>query len=129
MEATELRLSNYITDKSGNIIQVESISKEGVMVFINEMWIEDLKPIELTEQWLIDFKFSMTTFHDGVLIWRKEPLEFWTQNELWLNKIYDEDIVIKKTPMVKFVHQLQNLFFALTGKELTKQEFPYSNKE
>jgi hypothetical protein len=74
--------------------------------------IEVFQPIPLTEEWLFKFgfrKYSSTQFDKG---------NFWTianHNEtkhfgMWCNhlEIY-----------IKYVHQLQNLYFALTGEELT----------
>ena len=64
------------------------------------------KPIPLTEEWLERFGF-----HNN---YRME----WWKGEI----LYDSGFVSKEVPAhgtyVKHVHQLQNLYFALTGEEL-----------
>jgi len=68
--------------------------------FWNHIEKGDIIPIPLTEQWVKDFEnISWLTIDiDGYFVWFKEE------------KIY-----------IKYVHQLQNVVLALTGKELIKK--------
>ena len=77
-----------------------------------------LKPIPLTEEWLIKFGFEKLKnngidyeLHDCVISF--EAKWMWT-SESKLNEV--------RTLIPKYVHQLQNLYFALTGEELTIKE-------
>lgn len=65
--------------------------------------------IELTEDWVIDFGFNPVELDNG---------DYFYQNNLFrLNSNYAGFYYSKNLP-VKYVHQLQNLYFALTGTEL-----------
>ena len=72
--------------------------------------IKNIEPIPLTEEWL----FKLNFINDRVL-------------EFYRNDITDSTIIIDYNFIcllgyshvkLKYVHQLQNLFFALTGEEL-----------
>ena len=65
--------------------------------------------IPLTEDWLIKFGYT------------KEGSNFWFIGHIVWE--YDDGVFIcdKNGITLKYVHQLQNLYFALTGKELTLQ--------
>lgn len=62
--------------------------------------LEDLQPITLTEEWLRRFGFVKT-------------------NEIDRWELKGFGIVDISTPQCKHLHQLQNLYFALNGEELT----------
>lgn len=75
---------------------------------------ENVKPIPLTEEWLNNLGFTYQTMgiftapsvqYFSVIKWKDCDAEF--------TLIKDQKI------SVKYVHQLQNLYFALTGNELT----------
>lgn len=124
MKATELRIGNYInygtqvTGITEKTIYVSPVGKYKITSYRNNQ----IKPIPLTEQWLKDFGFEekalrvfyidinglklgikLTSDNDGILM-----IQNFGRFDLGLNK------------EIKYVHQLQNLYFALTGKELTK---------
>jgi hypothetical protein len=128
MKASELRIGNYILFSEDNtIFEVGSIEEKGFTVQNKEetTWIEayEFDPIPLTEEWLIKFGFSrevkvgseMGT--DGVefRVYHFDVLTFNT-NHGWWYKVQR----INDTPL-EYVHQLQNFYFAIKGKELTKQ--------
>ena len=112
IKANEIRIGNYY-DHNGDVRKVTPST-------IEEVWNAErqwCKPIPLTEEWLIRFGFeeyiSPTDLRikiaSGVLL----QLHFGVnQIECWIG---DE---ILKTDIV-YVHQLQNLYFALTQAELT----------
>jgi hypothetical protein len=76
------------------------------------------KPIPITEEWLLKFGFI-----EGIYAIVKYPLKViyllkpdsLTEYELCVSI---EDLYLKK---IKYIHQLQNIFFALTQKELEIQ--------
>ena len=102
IEAKELGIGN-VTDKG----RVKSFYESGIHIGMGKTFgFNELKPILLTEEWLLKFGFSI--FKNMYFI---KGMQIWKCNDLFLcnkNGIY-----------IKYVHQLQNLYFALTGKELT----------
>ncbi len=114
IKANELRIGNYY-DQFGNIHQVNGhIISELGKAPIGQLW---CKPIPLTEEillkcgfvekkkWFYKEKFLlgyMTTDENLQAEWKFGGVEG-TWNLL----------------NIKYVHQLQNLYFALTGEELT----------
>lgn len=77
--------------------------------------ISEYKPIPLTEEWLLKAGFekdSKSLFHPQ-----------WLTDNLKGYCIYCENIEYVKgcdpRPHIKYIHQIQNLYFSLTGKELT----------
>jgi hypothetical protein len=75
----------------------------------------EFEPIPLTEEWLIKFGFTEeyrskmhSTFYTENLSYY-----FWYENKRQYASFKGTDIVCQ------YVHQLQNLYFALTGEELT----------
>ena len=125
MKATELRIGNLVYDDNNEIcricdlnsdkkndfegyskdeeIQIEYDDKESI--YLSKV----INPIPLTEEWLIKFGFT----HPMLSCWFKiEHLEVYIQdNIVW----YD---VPSDCLEIKHVHQLQNLYFALTNEEL-----------
>ena len=128
MKANELRLNNYVYAENEflsmmDIAFIESISHEIGIEFIGEHTkgdrqkesIGDLDPIPITEQWLVDFGFEKTEW-DNNNSFRKMIGNNDYAIVFYSNCICEiGDIIVKE---IDFVHQLQNLFFALTGTEL-----------
>ncbi len=125
MKATELRIGNYLelSTRGEDVVIVEEILRDEFIicnVTSNEWMIQDYKPILLTEQWLRDFGFGFRYFDEldnkvfglGELkvIIKKTVIYFGIWNVLFT----------KFKKQIKYIHQVQNLYFALTGKELIK---------
>ncbi len=96
--ASELRITNLVeyNREFKTVAQLFNISN-------NKSW----NPIPLDEDWLIEFGFKMNTLNtysnDKLMIkWEGGKCEM-------LSGVHIE---------IKHVHQLQNLYFALTGEEL-----------
>ena len=128
MQARELRIGNIVKamcydDKTFHEqtivsqIDEDEIGHDAVgMVWSNNSnEIEGIKPIPLTEQWLLDFGFE-----NGVLELNSSYKLRLTQETHYERSVYLENIrtSILMIISVKHVHQLQNLYFALTQKEL-----------
>lgn len=83
-----------------------------------EEHLEDYEPIPLTEEWLERFGIMQNTwFEDGSYMIKEDRGFGW--------EMYVRNAV--KTKRISFayfkhVHQLQNLYFALTGQELQTDE-------
>lgn len=119
MEANEFRLRNLVQDKKGVVCQVVSLQNEfnderQVMAWpVNGGGLVSLphNPIQLTEEWLIRFGFEKVN-SDYILFKNDNLLMLSSSFRLLADDGYSMSIKIK------YVHQLQNLYFALTGEEL-----------
>jgi hypothetical protein len=102
MKVNDLRIGNWVRSYNP-IIEEESewqIYKTDMVIICEAEDISYYKPILLTEEWLLKFGFvkDKLTNYD----WYKGDFEIC---------IHD----------IKHVHQLQNLYHALTGEELKKE--------
>lgn len=137
MKATELRIGSIIRftpDKSEFTID-ESIQEldDGLYegFYIDSINICNFEPIPLTEEWLIKFGFDINRLEVGCLkvssykTYEEKELEIWnTDNgiELMINNEPNDICLFFSLKNIKYVHQLQNLYFALTGLELSIKE-------
>lgn len=137
MKASELRIGNlvYVTDNLTNLIfeEITPINIHNLMHLTG--WDKspvdiEFKPIPLTEEFLLKFRFEPINKHDNTFITYAD----WTHNYflqldvrkgdnkyLILDNSFD-DLRAFSMVDIEYVHQLQNLYFALTGEEL-KYEF------
>lgn len=53
MEAQELRIRNYLHDAKGKLAIVEGLSKDNIKAYSGMVTPLPLKPIPLTEEWLL----------------------------------------------------------------------------
>jgi hypothetical protein len=122
MEANEVRKGNLV-DFRGQTETVYQIRNSGVCFFrgttktgvITQSYVwEAIKPIPLTEEWLLKFGFlkrkkslALDVFENKVLYIRFDNQD---KYQFFLNGKYIQ---------IHYLHQLQNLYFALTGTELT----------
>jgi hypothetical protein len=75
-------------------------------------------PIPLTEEWLLKFRFEdrgPQPDSDELGRFTKYPIGLWIMDGSFITA-GDFDVSLK------YVHQLQNLYFALTGEELKLSE-------
>lgn len=123
MTANELRIGNWVfwDDPSNEQVQIFSIqiseTIDGENSFVNGGLIDDFKPIPLTEEWLLKFRFVPVN-DDG--LYQNPNEELFQVQDLYLQGIWGHiwDTSFTEAP-IQYVHQLQNLYFALTGEELT----------
>ena len=126
MEAKDLRIGNYIDYETEREIVTMQTTYEYIRLIHNEN--KNFKPIELTEEWLLKFGFEKhgeygeyyRVFNKGLILDIED-----TNNEFIVWAKIGDDIL---KPLLKVgypisyiqhVHQLQNLYFALTNEELT----------
>lgn len=118
IKPTELRIGNWV--KSNDLwLTVSGISATSFTathqgrIYFN---MEDIQPIPLTEEWLRKLGFSCVEkkCNQGAFkVYTKEPLTFNTLHGWWLRSAPFENVLLK------YIHQLQNLYFALTGEKIT----------
>jgi hypothetical protein len=116
VKANELRIGNYITSKSA-LTHWEVMPADLQRIFNNE---KHYMGITLTEEWLKNFGFKKTEaiFNDGFDAFILNGFgRICLKNGLLVSDEYYFLDGLKQE--IKEVHQLQNLYFALTGNELT----------
>lgn len=135
MKAKDLRLGNWIVDDENNLCKITGLrpfdhsvrcdEMEGCLILIDiykpnievskgfECDSNEINSIELTEEWLLKFGFNKKSNGYIILTEMKEALlvSFGNHNVSINGIAFNHSI--------KHVHQLQNLYFALTGEELT----------
>lgn len=111
MEAKEFRIGNII--KQGQITDLELGYNEIIYIAVNHGYgVSDPEPEILTEEWLLKFGFMVNrefNFENYPFEIQKSKFD----SECFLFYMKGSYVV-----RIKYVHQLQNLYFALTGKEL-----------
>ena len=113
MEAKELRIGNWymFADNEGICYRTIKEIKHNEFGFVSDFDGVNFgicKPIPLTEEWLLKFGFEITDNFQT-----KDRFQTHKQDGIfWFEYGY---IVVE----LNYVHQLQNLYFALTGEELT----------
>ena len=112
MKNTELRIGNLFKDKHNKIIKVIGLCENDIYFSGSFELNWQAEPIPLTEQWLLDFGFKWK--NHGLRIENICIRQFGFGYAIFLsNESYNFKIELKH------VHQLQNLYYALTGQELT----------
>ena len=127
MISSELRIGNYVA--STNFIYIikevgeKYVRIKGIDLDYDYNYplceITNLKPIPLTKEWLLKFGFDFsvdTWYLKGVAIWETECCDAKGNEEIGF--FYELRDVGMMDMHIKYVHQLQNLYFALTGEEL-----------
>lgn len=127
MKASELRLGNYVVvkypydrrDRIGEIslneldlMQILAAKSTPNPIPITEEWLGrmgfDGETISINDRWNLTIRFMHAMDYVGCMIYFKHSKS--EMSEPWL------------TPQIKYVHELQNLYFSLTGSELTIKE-------
>jgi hypothetical protein len=121
MEAKELRIGNLVTSNGFQFKTVKEIMNDGLS-FIDDpdLPLSWIRPIPLTEEWLIKFGFTKNRnkFYIGINYGLYSVHRVGDAFDHWyLHHEFDKSKRI--TSNILYVHQLQNLYFALTGEELT----------
>jgi hypothetical protein len=125
IKANELRIGNYVEHYHfiapvvalwPDIVSIGSPINNNVVLNVQRVGqtkVENVQPIELTAEWLSKFGFERG--------WYGLEVDDFSVSE------YDEGYFyfgygIKQGKPLKYVHELQNLFFSLIGEELTIKE-------
>jgi hypothetical protein len=129
MKASELRIGNYVK-LMYNYEDFETVQVTLVDISDIEKKNGDFEPIPLTEEWL--YKFGFTNIDKGdndYITYADSNHDYYLQIDVRrkdgkysiLDNSFDD---LRDFSMVDimYVHQLQNLYFALTNEELKYEE-------
>ena len=131
MKSTELRLGNLIEYKIEDELDERKEWWEVSKVDFQDLtWLDsnpedaDFRPIKLTEEWLLKFGFyksDLSPYNRWVHEYNDFEIEI--QGDKYAYVLWGGESAPFLTQFLghsKHVHQLQNLYFALTGEELTQ---------
>ena len=111
LDTRELRIGNWVS--YGGMYGYITVFNNNKVVIkcnksIHKCYVHDLYPISLTEQWLLDFGFQKSYING---FWNGEFKVIKKQGHFIL-------VVGSRHIHILYIHQLQNLYFALTGEDL-----------
>jgi len=113
MKAQDLRIGNLVS-------QLDELFIVSTETFYEMQLHDDLyKPIPLDEEWLVRIGFSKDRIIRINLDTTSEHLHVTKDGSVL---IYDRNNDFICLGSIKYVHQLQNLYHALTGEELTTKQ-------
>ena len=121
LKAKELRIGNYVEYRIEDELDSRKEWWEVTVIDSDDInWLEkespestDYRPIPITEEWLLNFGFkklvnNFSFLENSIYSIEKEKKDwqvYYSSNDRMLN--------------IKYIHQLQNLFYCLCGEELT----------
>jgi len=115
MEANELRIGNLV-EYLGEFKEVLGMDEETVFlkntVSVNYLELDEISPISLTEEWLLKFGFKKYKDNYGSYYIKQSRTVKIRKNGIDRYRYEHSRLDIK------YVHQLQNLYFAITETEL-----------
>lgn len=126
MKAIELRIGNWIQDKKDRQIDTLLVAHlgEGLINYWNE---EVYQPILLEKDWLLRLGFihnddeKLNIFFYGIRVGGSTLSVNPDNGVAWITR---NENILNVPGLIKHVHQLQNLYYALTGEELTLKVAP-----
>ena len=122
MEVNELRVGNFVWEEYGGLYEVININSEGfgyvdlrkpTFKCIGRYEIGSVKPIPLTKEWLLKLGIQYSDFEG---LFQIGGYDIDAKDGSYCHFYFNEYGDWYKE--IEYVHQLQNLYFALTGEEL-----------
>jgi len=117
MKAFDLRVGNFVKHKRGEEI-FEAVAESWLVPELRELIEQTYEPITITDEWLLKLGFKAIV---GAKLWFTIPMTRGIQLEYDNGTFYIAGEIEAQTTMVaglEYVHDLQNFYFANTGKEL-----------
>lgn len=109
IKANELRIGNLLFN-DGVVVTIDARS---IFDIWDDKGLNNYSPIPLTEEWLMRFGFEENEEGYWVIVG-----QFYDMRKILKTSLYQGDL-----QSTKYVHQLQNLYFAITGEELTIKQY------
>ena len=136
MKETELRIGNLVKfyDEGGEIVHITGIYKSNGSWFVDYWFdctgvkgsslLQEFEQIPITEEWLLKFGFKVSPAGNSIYLPVPE-LKAEIHFEGFMKKLVC--VLYCSTGSfipnnIQHIHQLQNLYFALTGEELVCQK-------
>lgn len=127
MKANELRLGNWWDNKEGRQYIIDN---ETMMNFMNEALENNgevsINPVPLSEQWFNDFGFEkfaeFKIYNKQGKLWHYSIQKDPNDKDGYIFFIDIEDVAAPPSVKIKYVHTLQNLYFAFEQTELERNE-------
>lgn len=122
MKNNDLRIGNLVLFYE-DIVPITGIVKSGFYFGKNGFAInllEWFKPIELNEKWLLNAGFKIVSEVDSIKEYRLERANMKCFSDYFDISLYVEfgETMTEIYTETKYVHQLQNLYFAIYGEDL-----------
>jgi hypothetical protein len=117
MKTNELRIGNYLNGKQGHVIVSEIRTNNSVKIHDNTSRFYVgicLIPIKITTEWLLKLGFE---YNDNIGLYQNGGFDVDIEDDVYCHFYMNDYGDWYK--YIEYVHQLQNLYFALTGEELT----------
>ena len=116
MLESELREGNFVF-YSGQVLQLNQKNIDLVYTRVNNA----IEGVELNVNWLENFGFFYVTSTEDLYTFYLSGVKIQLSDDYATVTIHNTGV---KT--IQYVHELQNIFFALTGNELVLKESPVS---
>lgn len=124
MKAKDLRVGNivyYFSDNSDTWFNDRVLSENDMICLLSDNG-DHAENIPITDSWLLKFGFEHKKTIGGYSKWSNKKMRL-----LDMKFYFDSSEYFIR---IRYVHQLQNLYHALTGEELTlPKQAPQSPKE
>ena len=134
MEVRELRIGNILHDQNSNYLRVTDITQKGFTTYVIDRskyplpkgW--KVEPVPITEEILLKCGFiksdsgnyhahidtNETVLIDYMHLYIGEEEKYFSIEDIYRNEVY----IFSGNQTPKYLHQLQNLYYFLTQKEL-----------
>lgn len=121
MKAQELRIGNYLEYQLEHCDwDLNTVDAEDIMYLSKKPTDHNYRTIKLNQQWLMELGFEKHEItKEGNQIWRKTNDEGFFDLEHIISYYFGKQMYSVR---VEFVHELQNLYFAIFKKELTTKK-------
>lgn len=121
INSEEIRLSNWVSE-NGKPVQVDAFDYYGALMAEDRSYddgyrtIKDPEGIPLTDGLLSNLGYIRDNQHECFVLWQSDcgvAIEFYDNGIHLIGHTMADEL-----SHVKYLHQLQNLLFALSGKEI-----------
>lgn len=115
MEATQLRIGNYILDKENEVRQVVELSRTLVRTSCDRiLLVSEVNPIPITEEILLKCGFEQKDHLFRLHLVNSIHIEYNSECNLYYFDIYMNTCRVE----LQYLHELQNIYQSITFKEL-----------
>ena len=122
--ANELRIGNYARHGVDGVYEM-TYERFRAMLRIRD---RDLKPIPISEDWMLEFGAEKEIYEEGsdgyYLVIRREKFSIIWESD---DNVYCD--ISENVFKLKYVHTMQNVYYALEGEELKIDRYDKNNKK